>query len=119
MLGVDCKLPFTRGAIVGVFEARRPGTNEGVEDMARTGRDEDRKGAGSDRICTEVGRRRASDDCAGLGLEFDVWFAVTDVGLTGAVTDRLTLIPKGSGAGADVGVSEDWRRGMTMVPSPC
>ena len=34
-----------------------PGTNEGVEEMARTGRTEDKKGAGLDRTCTDVGRR--------------------------------------------------------------
>ena len=41
----------------GVVESLRPGTNDGVEDMARTGREDDKKGAGSERIWTDVGRR--------------------------------------------------------------
>jgi hypothetical protein len=34
-----------------------PGTNDGVEEMARTGRTEVENGAGLGRACTDVGRR--------------------------------------------------------------
>ena len=37
--------------------ARLPGRNDGVLEMARTGRYDDMKGAGSERTCTDIGRR--------------------------------------------------------------
>lgn len=46
-------------------------------------------------------------------------FAAAEGGRAGAVTDRLTLIPNGRGAGAEVGVSEDCRRETIMELSPC
>lgn len=60
MLGVGlCAAASDEGA--GALDILRPGTNDGVDTMARIGRD-DRNGAGSaERIWTEAGRRRACD----------------------------------------------------------
>jgi hypothetical protein len=55
VLGLDCN---TGGSSAGGFDARLPGTKEGVEAIARTGRVEDiRNGAGMVRVWKEVGRR--------------------------------------------------------------
>lgn len=56
MLGVDCMGP-PLGNVLVALEALRPGTKAGVEEMVRIGRDEDRKGVGSERIWIGVGRR--------------------------------------------------------------
>jgi hypothetical protein len=61
MPGLDCRL-LSVGTIG--LEVRRPGTNEGVDATARTGRELSRKGAGLFvRTCTDVGRRVARGVC--------------------------------------------------------
>lgn len=99
---------------------RRLGTKDGVEAMARMGREE-RKGAWSaGRICTEAGRRSALDWLAEerlCGLVVGVMLEAAEGGRTGAVTDRLELMPTGNCAG--VGVREDWRRETIVEASPC
>jgi len=122
MLGTDC-----RGRAVGVrvwvLEARWPGTNEGVEGIARTGREEERKGAGSDRIWTEEGRRNGCGDGRAdggmVGLDVGEGWPAAEGDLAGAVTERLTLMPNGRGAGAVVGARDDCLRGTIMEPSAC
>lgn len=42
-----------------------------------------------------------------MGLGVGAVLAAAEEGLAGAVTERVTLIPKGKGAGAEVGVKED------------
>lgn len=122
MLGTDW-----RGRVVDTLrcelEARWPGTNEGVEGTARTGREDDRKGAGSERICTEVGRRKVwgegKADEGMVGLDVGEGLPEAEGDLAGAVTERLTWIPSGRGAGVVIGVREDCLRGTTMEPSAC
>ena len=61
MPGLDCKL-LGVGTIG--LDVRRPGTNEGVDATARTGREFKRKGAGLFvRTCTDVGRRLERGVC--------------------------------------------------------
>ena len=102
-------------------EARFPGTNEGVLEMARTGREDERNGAGSERIWTEFGRRSCWPGGV-LENALCIWDCgdVTgpeDGGLAGAVTERLILMPRGKGAGPEVAI-EERRRGTMTDPSP-
>lgn len=113
------------------MEARFPGTKEGVLETARAGREEERKGAGSERICTEVGRR---SDCPGGAAVWKEWrafvcrgctteleVAAPEEGRAGSVTERDTTTPSGRRAGLLAGAS-DPRRWTTTEPSesaPC
>ena len=115
MLGLSRRAATGAGAA----EARLPGTKEGVLETTR--RDE-RKGAGSERTCTDVGLRSGAADGGGevwketLLREGDDVRSAADGGLAGAVTERLITMPRGRGAGPD-GVRDDMRRGTTIDPS--
>lgn len=67
-------------------------------------REDERNGAGSERIWTEVGRRSCWDGAELWGLEVEAVdpekFAAVDGGRAGVVTERLTTMPRGRGAGA-------------------
>lgn len=52
----DARFPGTKEGALDML--RFPGTNDGALETTRFGRAEERKGAGSERICIEVGRRR-------------------------------------------------------------
>lgn len=108
-----------------------PATNDGVLLTARCGRVLDRKGAGSERICTEVGRRsvvlccwegcievcacaRAGLVCKGVAV-LDV---MVEVGRTGSVTERVTTTLRGRRAGLLAGAREP-RREPSGVPVAC
>jgi hypothetical protein len=100
----------------GPLETRFPCTKDGVLETMRR---EERKGAGSERTCTDVGRR----SCTPGGGGDVVWNEVllregdrTDGGAAGAVTERLITIPSGRGAGPD-DARVDMRRGTTVEPS--
>lgn len=55
MLVLECKTVI---ALIAGGDLRPvPGTKDGVEEMVIAGRIEDKKGAGSDRTCTDIGRR--------------------------------------------------------------
>ena len=121
---------------------RGPAMKEGVLDTARGARFEERKGAGSDRICTVVGRRsdwpcacacacacacpgaRASggetpgDQREGLGwreVDGDGDSEVEEEGgRAGSVTERFMTTPRGRRAGL-FGARELRRGGLMMV----
>lgn len=104
--------------MLGLVDARLLGTKDGVLDMARTGpatgRDEERNGAGSERIWTLVGRRSGCE--GGIVLVASICGEdVAEGGLAGVVTERLTTMPSGMGAGP----REEKRRGTTRDPSVC
>lgn len=99
-----------------VVEARDPGKKDGVLDTTRrtgpgpaVGREEERKGAWSDRICTLFGRRSCA--CGGEAFTGSGVAPVTEGGRTGAVTERLgvTATPRDIGAGP----RDDIRLGIT------
>lgn len=54
VLGLECRT-------LGGERRPVPGTKDGVEEMVIAGRMEERKGAGSERTCTDVGRRSVCD----------------------------------------------------------
>lgn len=93
-------LASCRSAPVLVLECRTlggerrpvPGTKDGVEEMVMAGRMEERKGAGSERTCTDAGRRRVWGCRAckeGECVEVSTAAAEGDRG--GAVTERLAV----------------------------
>jgi hypothetical protein len=107
-------------AIWGLEVRLPPGTNDGVDAMARMGRDGlSRNGAGDVRACTDIGRR----DCDICWAEYAFCryglLFVEANGLTGAVTDRLTFTFNIMGARPELDVKEDRRRGTDLNCSVC
>jgi hypothetical protein len=84
MLGLEC-------STLGGERRPVPGTKDGVEDMVIAGRMEERKGAGSERTCTDVGRRRVWDckDCRVDACAEGVSTAAAEGERGGAVTERF------------------------------
>jgi hypothetical protein len=105
------------------LELRLLGTKDGVEAMARTGRDEVRRnGAGVVRACTEVGRRGWAAwpvDWNVCRCEVGPILVGIDGGPAGAVTERLTWTLIRNGAGPEFDVREDNRRGAILDWSVC
>jgi hypothetical protein len=100
------------------LEVRLPGTKDGVDATARTGRDGLRRnGAGEVRACTDIGRRGCVVWAA--GCEVGPMLVETGGGLAGAVTDRIPLTLNRIGAGLEVDVNDDRRRGAALACSVC